>query len=276
VNYRHAFHAGNFADLVKHAALLAALRALTRAGPPLCVIDTHAGAGVYDLAGGPSQASGEAAAGIAVLMAASDAPPALEPVRDAVRRLNPDGRLRFYPGSPRLIAEGLRPGDRLIACELQPDEAGRLAKTLAGRPARVLAEDGLAALAARAKGAGRLFALIDPPYERGDDGPRAAAAAIAAVRANPLASVLIWLPLKDLESFDAFLRRLEDARLADVLVVETRLRALEDPMRMNGCALVAIRPPNGFEPAAAEAAVWVARACGEAGGGARVWRLDPA
>src|SRR5436190_3068577 len=126
LNYRHAFHAGNFADLVKHAALLAVLARLQAEASPLSVIDTHAGRGLYDLAGPEAVKSGEAEAGIARLMAATDAPADFDALTAAVRTLNGAGPIRRYPGSPWLIAECLRPGDRYLACELRGDEHGAL------------------------------------------------------------------------------------------------------------------------------------------------------
>src|SRR3990167_1590610 len=112
MNYRHAFHAGNFADLVKHAALL---DLLSRTPRPLTVIDTHAGRGLYDLSGDEAQRSGEARAGIGQLMKAKDLPAALQPLRNAVSQLNGGGPARLYPGSPLLIAGALGKGDSYLA-----------------------------------------------------------------------------------------------------------------------------------------------------------------
>ncbi len=273
LNYRHAFHAGNFADLVKHAVLGAALARLTREGPPLLAIDTHAGAGLYELDAVAAKASGEAEAGIARLMAADAAPAPLEALKAAVARLNPKGGHRLYPGSPRLIADALRPADRLVACELRGDDAGRLRQALKGARAEVLVQDGYAVAAQRAAPRQRLFVLIDPPFERADDHARAAEAAKAVLGRNPAATMIIWLPLKDLETFDGFLRRLEAGVAPAALVVEARLRPLDDPMRMNGCALVVINPPTGLETDAAATCDWVVAACGDPDGRARVWRL---
>src|SRR5690606_27004494 len=113
MNYRHAFHAGNFADLVKHAALLLMLRELG-GGEPLTVIDTHGGAGAYSLNGDWARKSGAAAAGVVRLMAADAVPEALALLQRAVRRFNRHGPLKAYPGSPLLAAEALRKTDRLI------------------------------------------------------------------------------------------------------------------------------------------------------------------
>src|SRR4051812_44222991 len=120
MNYRHAFHAGNFADLAKHAALTLVLDLLTRKGGPLTVIDTHAGAGAYDLRGEEALKSGEAARGISRLAEATDAPEGFDILLAAVARHNPQDALDVYPGSPALTAAALRAEDRLIAFELAP------------------------------------------------------------------------------------------------------------------------------------------------------------
>src|SRR5690606_32349039 len=134
LNYRHAFHAGNFADLVKHAALLDLLARLQAPGEPLAVFDTHAGRGLYDLSGEEAQRSREAEAGIARLMEAADLPPALGQLRTAVSRLNTGGQASLYPGSPLLVAGALRKGDTYLGCELRPQEHSALSDALAGWP----------------------------------------------------------------------------------------------------------------------------------------------
>lgn len=269
MNYRHAFHAGNFADLVKHAALTLMLRELTAGPAPLTVIDTHAGAGVYDLNGEMARRSGEAAAGIGQLIADAGAPDALGPLKQAVARFNP-GELTRYPGSPVLAAELLRRGDRLIACEINPEDFEPLRRSLAKYAhAKAVSGDGYA-VAAEGAWSGRLLVLIDPPFERPDDYERAARALDAVLRKNPAATVAIWLPLKDLETFDAFLRRLE---APGALVAEVRLRPLLDPMKMNGCALVIAGPLPGLEAPLREACGWVVATLGDPGGEARLWRL---
>jgi 23S rRNA (adenine2030-N6)-methyltransferase len=279
LNYRHAFHAGNFADLVKHAALLELLGRLTAAqngkdAGPLTVIDTHAGRGVYDLAGPEARKSGEAEAGIARLMAARDAPPEFAGLTAAVRKLNPGGAVRRYPGSPWLIAEALRPGDDYLACELRPDEHGALSELMKGRHhVRTLCADGYdtavrEAAARTERGAGRLLVLIDPPFEQSDD-YRRIVETIAGVR-TPGATFLVWLPLKDLETFDAFLRSLPDRTPG--LIVEARMRPLTDPMKMNGCALALIPGPLDLQPALQAIGDWTVGTLGE-GGVAKVYRL---
>ena len=273
MNYRHAFHAGNFADLVKHAALLQLIAAAAADSTPLRVIDTHAGRGLYDLAGPEAQRSGEAAAGIVRLMAASDAPAGFAPLVAAVKRLNGGGPLCLYPGSPWLVAEALRPQDSYLGCELRAPEHAELARALKGRRGvETLCADGFAVAAERVPRRGPALLLIDPPFERADDYAQVVQTAAAAARKNPTAQVLAWLPLKDLETFDAFLRDLEDAVDAPILAAETRMRPLDDPLRMNGCALVLVGPDAGLQPVVEAICRWTAEALGE-GGTARIYRL---
>ncbi len=269
VNYRHAFHAGNFADLMKHAILLRILHAMMDGGPPLTVVDTHAGAGLYDLGGEGARRTRESDAGIGALWAVSSAPPVLEELLAAVRRLNRAGTSRLYPGSPVLIAGALRPHDRLIACEARPDDADILRRALGGHPAaEVLNADGWEAGIGRALGArGPHLVLIDPPFERGDEAASIQGAVGRLLAVLPTAVIAIWTPIKDLASFDALLGQVEDAASdAAMMVAEVRLRPLTDPMRLNGCALLVVNPPEGLLGPAESIAEAVARLCG--GGGA--------
>ena len=271
MNYRHAFHAGNFADLVKHAALLDLLAQLQAAPEPLAVFDTHAGRGLYDLTGEEAQRSGEAKAGIAQLMQAADLPPAMQPLRQAVVKLNGGDVANLYPGSPLLVAAALRKGDTYLGCELRAPEHSALSDTLASWPAaKTVCADGYAEVAARLPKQGRALVLIDPPFEKSDDYERCAAAIGALTARNPAAVVMVWMPLKDLETFDAFLREAEDAYGGSLLVAEARMRPLTDPMKMNGCALVLANAPEGFEAPLAAICDWTVSRLGQ-GGKAQVW-----
>jgi 23S rRNA (adenine2030-N6)-methyltransferase len=271
MNYRHAFHAGNFADVVKHAALLHLLGVMAGGRDPMRVIDTHAGGGAYDLGGAEAQKSREADEGVLRLLAAADAPAALAPLVKAVRELNPDGATRFYPGSPLLIAKSLRPADRYVACELRPDDHQNLLTVL--KPygnAEARRTDGYAAAADAPAHEGAELVLIDPPFERPDDYLQIVRTVRAVVRRNAQAVVMVWLPLKDLETFDGFVRDLEDAVTAPVLLAETRTRPLSDPMKMNGCVLALVGAPAGTQAALEAICTWVAAGFGS-GGSARIW-----
>lgn len=270
MNYRHSFHAGNFADLVKHALVLWLLQARQAAGP-VTVLDTHAGAGLYDLTGDAIR-SREAEAGVERLMTAANRPPLIEALAAEVVALNPGGGARYYPGSPVLIARALRPADRYAGFELREEVAGLLSQSLKGFAAATGSVGDGYDLAVPAARAGRApLVLIDPPYERPDDYHRAADAAAAIVGADPAAVVAIWTPLKDMETFDGFLRRLTAGARVPILAAEARLRPLANPMTMNGCAMVVVNPPAGTEAAAREICGWVAGTLGGAGARAEVW-----
>jgi 23S rRNA (adenine2030-N6)-methyltransferase len=271
VNYRHHFHAGNFADLVKHAALLHLLAAATARPEPLFVLDTHAGAGLYDLS---AARTGEAASGIGRLMV-EPSPPAFNLLRRAVKARNPGGGSRFYPGSPRLIADALRPGDRYVACELRPDDHAALRGVLKGARGRVeaLRLDGYVAVRERLpRDGGNTLVLIDPPYERGDEYANVASAVAQVLERSPPALVCIWAPLKDLETFDALVRSLEALAPSNLLIAETRLRPLDDPLKLNGCALALVNAPVEIEAPLGEIVAWTAERLGDEGAAARVWR----
>jgi len=271
LNYRHAFHAGNFADVVKHAALLQMLRSLADARAPLDILDTHAGAGVYDLLGPEAQRSGEAEAGVLRMMAAGDVPAVFDPLIAAVRALNKGGETRLYPGSPVLAARALRPGDRYLACELRPAEHAALRAAMKPYPGvETRCADGYRVAMTQKPAGGRRLVLIDPPFERPDDYRQAATAAAALVRGDPKSAVIVWLPLKDLETFDGFVRDLEGAVRAPVTIAETRIRPLNDPMKMNGCALAVIGAPPDFDATLSSICGWVADGLGK-DGQARIW-----
>lgn len=272
MNYRHAFHAGNFADLHKHAIVLAMLSALQGESDAVSVIDTHAGAGGYDLSGEMARRSGEAQAGIFRLKAADDAPAVFAPLLKAVADMNGGREGDLYPGSPLLMARGLRKTDRYAGCELRPDDAALLRKTLAPYAnAQALEVDGYATAVQQAGRGGRAFVVIDPPFERPDDYKRIAETTKAVLSRARDAAFAIWLPIKDLETFDAFLRMMETVT-GDLLVAELRLRPLTDPMKMNGCAMVMIGAPAAIDEAAAQAGDWIAARLGDKGGRSRVWR----
>jgi 23S rRNA (adenine2030-N6)-methyltransferase len=275
LNYRHAFHAGNFADLVKHAGLTALLARLMGEGAPLDVLDTHAGAGLYDLAGEAAARSGEAADGIARLMAAEDAPAVFDALKAAVRAANDGGAARLYPGSPVIAARALRPGDRLTACELRADDFALLGEALKpwSAVAQAVCGDGYALAAERGRQDARVLVLIDPPFERPDEAAQAVRAVAAVLGRDRAAAIMLWLPIKDLESFDGILRDIERAGVPSPLIAEARLRRLDQPWRMNGCALAVINDPPGLAGELQAVCGWVADALGEAGAEARIWRL---
>lgn len=269
MNYRHSFHAGNFADLHKHAVLLALLKALRPERQTLTVIDTHAGAGIYDLGNGDQARSQEAARGVRALME-GDLPGPFEPLVEAVRGLNTwQDSEALYPGSPWLILGVLGEDDLYIGCEVQPDvrEQLGLALGMTTVPSEVRDSDGYEAAAAESAD----LILIDPPYERRDDYERAAQAVAAAQALNPEVVVAVWTPLKDLETLDGFVRDLKRRATDEVLVSEVRLRPLNDPMKMNGSVMAVVGPPLGLDGEVAAIGEALVEVLGEPGGSARLW-----
>jgi 23S rRNA (adenine2030-N6)-methyltransferase len=247
VKYRHAFHAGNFADVMKHVALVAALARLTEKPRPLFLLDTHAGRGRYDLA----EAGSEAERGIARVATAGieAAHPAVARYLAIVRGLNGGGRLRAYPGSPLIAASFLRPGDRAAFCELQAPEAEALRREFRddGRIG-VHVRDGYEALGALLPPAEkRGLALIDPPYEDTEsDFARVAEAIVAAAARWPQGVLMAWYPIK-LGAIAARLhRRIVDAGAKRVLAAELCVHPDDSRAGLNGSGLVAINPPWKF------------------------------
>ncbi|MFN7158801.1 MAG: 23S rRNA (adenine(2030)-N(6))-methyltransferase RlmJ, partial [Erythrobacter cryptus] len=196
MNYRHAFHAGNSADVVKHSLLIALVRALQRKDSALTLIDTHAGCGLYDLAGPDAQRTGEAAQG--VVRAFADPNALLDDYRAAVRAVNDGAELRRYPGSPRLLAQLLRPQDALILNEKHPEDVRALRGVMRGTGTAVHQRDAhefwLAMLPPRTP---RGVVVVDPPYEQADERARIVTTLAAAHRKWSHGVTVIWFPLKE-------------------------------------------------------------------------------
>ncbi|MBO6837634.1 MAG: 23S rRNA (adenine(2030)-N(6))-methyltransferase RlmJ [Alphaproteobacteria bacterium] len=213
MNYRHAFHAGNFADVHKHWILTLLLARLAAKDKPFFVLDSHAGAGFYDLAREETGRTGEAADGIGRLIDSPAVPDSFSPLLTAIRQLNPDGGLRWYPGSPWLIAHFLRPDDRLAAVEAHEGQAALLQETLReARNAKSYHRDGYDAIPSLLPPKERRgLTLIDPPYEDRDDVSRIAKAVTDGMKRFATGSVAIWYPIKTFSLGDALARELPPA-----------------------------------------------------------------
>lgn len=253
MNYRHAFHAGSFADVHKHAVLARILTHLRLKPAAFRVIDTHAGAGRYDLLGPEPLRSGEWREGIARVFAArgrSELDALLAPYLDAVAAFNPNGdALRIYPGSPLIARHLLRPQDRLIACELEPQAAALLAAALRGDArAKALMINGWTALNAYVPPKERRgLVLIDPPFEDPDDFARLWRVLAAAHRKWPTGIYLLWYPIKDRDAPDALARRLQRSAMSNLLRCELSLAAPRAPGGLVGSGLVVVNPPFTLE-----------------------------
>jgi 23S rRNA (adenine2030-N6)-methyltransferase len=260
MNYRHGFHAGNFADVLKHAIFLACLDHLALKDKPFAVIDTHAGAGVYDLSGVEAQKTGEWRDGIGRLLDAGDAPPLVARYVAAMRAAQTPGfeGMTLYPGSPRLALQTMRAMDRLTAVELHPPSAALLTAALQGkRQARILQTDGYAALARLVPPPEkRGLVLIDPPFESGDEFARLARAVKETHDRWEAGTILAWYPAKDAGAAARFEAELQGHVIPNMLVASLTVMAPSE--RMASCGLVVINPPFTLYYALDEALGWLA------------------
>lgn len=252
MNYNHEFHAGNFADVFKHAVLCRVLHYLRGKPAAFRVIDTHAGAGVYDLTGEKSTRGGEWQAGIGKLMAAQTSEAVaklLSPYLEVVRALNERDQLRVYPGSPALARAWLRPQDRLLACEFEPKTAAALRRNLRGDVRiKTLAVDGWTALNAYVPPKERRgLVLVDPPFEAKNDFSRLASGLAAAHRKWATGVYVLWYPIKGRGEADAFAKRLRRLAINQVLRAEMLVAPLSNPSRLNGAGMVIVNPPWTLE-----------------------------
>lgn len=248
MNYRHAFHAGNFADVLKHVLLCRVLAHLCQKPAAFRVIDTHAGAGLYDLTAREAGRTGEWRDGIERLLDAKLEPPVREllaPYLDAVVSLNAPSRLTTYPGSPMLVRKFLRRQDRLIACELEPKAAAALERNLRGDVrSKALVIDGWTALAAYVPPKERRgLVLVDPPFEQDDEFSRLSQTLQTAHRKWPTGIYLLWYPIKAPAEVSAFARRLARSGIAKILRVELVVAPGADLTRLGGCGVILVNPP---------------------------------
>lgn len=274
MNYRHSYHAGNHADVFKHAVQLRMLELMQRKEAPLCYLDSHAGTALYDLQGEAAGKTGEYRDGIGRLWDESELPSLLAQYRDAVARCNPDGELRLYPGSPELAASTLREQDRMIISELHPEDAATLREHFAADPrVAVHQRDGYelpkAFLPVAEK---RALWLLDPPYERPDDLARSIAAVQVAVQRMRQTVIAIWYPIKNQRALKDFYRQLEQAGLPKVLRAELNVRPADNQLGLNGSGLILVNPPWPLWEELESVLPWLAdRLAQSAGGG---YRLD--
>jgi len=243
MNYRHAYHAGNFADVVKHAVLARIVAHLKEKPAAFRVIDTHAGAGLYNLGGPEASRTGEWREGIGKLAAAGLAPQAralLAPYLEAIAAFNP-GALKLYPGSPALMSKWLRPQDRLVACEREPTALRALMARLRGDArAKAVGIDGYMALNAYVPPKERRgLVLIDPPFEQPDELDALAEGLAGAHRKWPTGIYALWYPIKDDRS-RAFARRVMRLGLPRTLQAELILPQREG---LRGSGLILVNPP---------------------------------
>ena len=284
MNYRHAFHAGNHADVLKHVVLLALCDALTSKPTPCFALDTHAGRGLYALDGNSALRTNEAADGIARLLAEAPRAPAIQRYLTAVRACRQEHGSHAYPGSPWLLAHALRESDRIAACELLPDEAEAL-KTNFHRDPRVAVHerDGYAGIKAllppRVDGVkfARGLVLIDPPFEAQLD---EFTTALSAIREGlvrwPQAIFALWYPIKQRRDLAKFQRAAAALDAKSAMLLELLVRPDDSPLRMNGSGLLLLNAPWQFDVQIRPVLHALQAALGEVGASSRCeWLREP-
>ncbi|SFP57419.1 23S rRNA (adenine(2030)-N(6))-methyltransferase RlmJ [Pseudomonas borbori] len=273
MNYRHAFHAGNHADVLKHYVLSRLIALLSRKEAPFAYLDSHAGVGLYDLQGDQASRTGEWLQGIARLWQAEDVPDQLVDYLEVIRAMNPDGVLRHYPGSPELARMLTREQDRLHLNEKHPED-GRLLKENMHGDRRVAVHLGegwhvpRALLPTREK---RVLLLIDPPFEQADELERCVQALNEAIGRMRQAVVAIWYPIKELGQLRRFYRDLEKSNAPKLLRIELYVHPADDAQRLNGSGLVISNPPWGLEDELKQVLPWLTTLLGQSQAG---WRMD--
>ena len=246
LSYRHGYHAGNFADVHKHILLTLMVQALLRKDAPFCYLDTHAGAGFYDLHSEFARQNTEYQNGIGRLWRRQDVPPEINSYLEAVYALHPDQKnLRYYPGSPRLVHYFLRPQDRMILTELHSSDFPLLKKEFAGdRQVAVHFQDGYLGLKSFLPPKERRgLVLIDPAYELKDEFERATTALHMAWKRWETGVFALWYPILTRHVIDRFHRRLKATGIRKMLLAELIVVPDDVPNRLNGSGMIIVNPP---------------------------------
>lgn len=268
LSYQHEYHAGNHADVLKHAALTLLIRALQRKATPLRVLDAHAGSGLYDLRSREARKNAEHEGGIVRALAVPVSPPEIAPYLEFVRELNPGSALRRYPGSPLLARHLLRPRDHLELMELHPGAYARLRRQLGGdRQVHIHQRDcfeGLPALVPPPERRG--LALVDPSYEVKEDFVRVAELLGHCHRRWPGGTYVVWYPLIRDRAAERFPGRIAESGIRRIYRVQLQVAA-DSFAGMRGSGLVIVNPPFGTTEPLEALTHWLARVLAGPGGG---------
>lgn len=274
MNYRHAFHAGNHADVFKHIVLTRLIALMSRKEQPFAYIDTHAGLGLYDLNGDQATRTGEWLEGIARLWQATDRPALTDDYVKVINRLNTEGELRYYPGSPELARRLMRQQDRVLLNEKHPQD-GQLLKDNMKKDPRVAVHLGEGWHVPRALlpvAEKRAVMLIDPPFELLDELQRCAKAMKETIGRMRQTVAAIWYPIKDdSRALKRFYQELTSSGAPKLLRVELLVHPLDTPQSLNGSGLVISNPPWGLEEELNTLMPWLANLLGQSQGG---WKMD--
>jgi 23S rRNA (adenine2030-N6)-methyltransferase len=255
LSYRHGFHAGNWADVHKHAALAMLLARLREKAAPFTVVDVFAGDGIYDLTAPEALKTKEFEQGIALVWRRKDAPAVLAPYLETVRAFNAGGRLTKYPGSPAIARAALRRSDKLICIELHKTGFANLKRWAAGdKRISVVKQDGFASLEKNLPSRGRGLVLVDPSYEVKSEYDAVPRALERALRRWPEAILVVWYPILPEARHEAML-----AALAKLKPTISEYRpAKPAPRGLRGAGLAIFNAPRGFARDLDAARAWLA------------------
>jgi 23S rRNA (adenine2030-N6)-methyltransferase len=264
MNYRHSYHAGSYTDVVKHVILTTLMTYISRKDSPLCYIDTHAGIGYYDLFSYAANKTKEYEGGIEKIIQQENPPALIKRYLDCVHKINNQltgsafASLRYYPGSPMIARYLARPHDRIIACELQPQDYQSLRSAFAGdKLVAVHHMDGFLSLKALLPPPERRgLVLIDPPYENPDEFTRIAHSLPIALKRWSSGIYAIWYPIKEVGAVKRFYRTLKDTLSVPILSIELTIYP-DLPNHLNGCGMAIINPPWLFEEGINEILPWL-------------------
>jgi 23S rRNA (adenine2030-N6)-methyltransferase len=273
MNYRHAFHAGNHADVLKHLVISRIIALLSRKEAPFAYLDSHAGVGLYDLQGDQATRTGEWLEGIGRLWEAPDLPEATADYFGVLHTLNPDGQLRYYPGSPELACQLTREQDRVLLNEKHPEDGQLLKDNMKGdrRVAVHLGEGWHVPRALLPVAEKRALLLIDPPFEKADELERCVTALDEAIGRMRQTVVAIWYPIKDERQLKRFYQGLEKSSAPKLLRVELFVHAPDDANRLAGSGLAIANAPWGLEDELKQLLPWLAGKLAQSQGS---FRLD--
>jgi len=248
MNYRHLYHAGNFADVTKHLILLSVAKSMLNKPKPFCYLDTHAGVGRYDLTSASSQKRHEYLGGAAKLFKLSDAPAEVVTYLQILKDLNPQ-TLTLYPGSPYLISQLLRAEDRMVLCELHREDVLTLKQVFAAHKQvsthHIDGYHGLKAFLPPKEGRG--LVLIDPPFEQADEFDQIIKGLSQALTRFAHGIYLIWYPIKDIHHVQGFKRKLQALKLNNVLTAELAIDEINPMLPLSGSGLAIINAPWQIE-----------------------------
>jgi 23S rRNA (adenine2030-N6)-methyltransferase len=255
MNYRHIYHAGNFADVMKHCILISLVQAMQRKEKPFCYVDTHAGIGYYDLY---AQKQAEHSIGISKLVGTSQAPKPIMDYLELVKKLNAD-KTRYYPGSPYLVRQMLRQQDRMVLCELHKQDAQALKNLFKQDPqVAVHQQDGYLGLKAflppQEK---RGLILIDPPFEQADEFKQLLVNLTTGLARFAQGVYCLWYPLKDLHSVQRFKRQLQSLTVQNILCAELAITDINPMLALSGSGVIIVNAPWQLESELAAPLSWL-------------------